>query len=162
MLVDLYPKFRKIASVYANSTLDEAEDIAQDMILACLEKQAENPEFLNQNESYILHQGRYQAWARLRDTKTFEKHAYYVDMSDDDEELGYREFRDPEDVLIEKEELEALVAAASDLSSQEKTVVSLVVSGLGTNQIAEKLGVTAAAVSGYKARAIRKFQKAVL
>jgi RNA polymerase sigma factor (sigma-70 family) len=161
MLVDLYPKFSAIAYGYANSTLDTQEDLTQDMVLACLDKAEKDPEFFNQNESYILHQGRLQAWHKMRDKQTFDRYQYYPVANDE----GYTELDfvagndlSPEEALIHKQELEALVQAIDRLSGREKEVVTLAISGVSGTEIAKKLSISKQAVNMYKNRAAKKFR----
>ena len=164
MFTDLLPKFESLAYQFSGSTLESPEDLQQEMILSCLEKANKDPEFFNQTESYIVHQGRMRAWYFLRERDEFERYQYYVTENEDGEselDLVVSDELNPEVALIHKQELESVVKTVEGLSGQEKTVVMLAVAGVTTGEIAKRLGVSTAAVCSYKTRAANKVRFAV-
>ena len=158
-MLALLPKFQSMANGYSSGTLETTDDVFQEMVLACLEKGTKTPEFYEQKPSYILHQGRMRAWYLFREKAEFDRHIYFPDDDENGESgLDYAESDDltPEDALIHKQELESMARAFETLSGQEKAVITLSIKGVSTSEIAERLGVSAAAVSCYKTRAAKK------
>lgn len=154
-----YKEFEKIAALAANSTMEAPEDIAQEMALACIERAEKSPDFFFQNKSYVVHCGRLRLWSLLREKRMFDRYQFYA--LEDDEGNTVLDFiagdeLSPEDELIQKQELEDIISALDALSERERIVINLVVAGVKTKDVAERLGITPAAVSVYKARARKK------
>lgn len=157
------PKLQKMAAAYSQSTYESQDDLYQSMVVHLLERQVADPTFFEQKESYIIDAGRKAVcWAALRKGQTRDK--YFADVPADASELDDDYFdtfvSDEPNPEIACENLEEAIRLAGiireSLSNRERQVLSLVVAGTKTGEIAEKLGVSAAAVSVYKSRIVGK------
>lgn len=161
------PKLTKMAAAYSHSTYESQDDLYQSMVVHLLERQAENPTFFEQKESYILDAGRKGVcWAALRKAQTRDKYFTEVpDTADEFEDDYFDTFlSDEPNPEVACENLEDAIRLAGiirdDLSGREREVLSLVVAGNKTSTIAAKLGVSSAAVSVYKSRIVGKILEA--
>lgn len=160
------PKMHVLSNIFAARTLDnDPADLFQEMALTLIEKSIKNPEFQNQTESYIVHAARLRAITLADDNKVFSTYNQFVN---DDPEAEYGWFDQfasddlsPEDAVIRKQDLAEIAAAMRDLSDREAEVMSMVVEGVRTKDIAAKLGVAPATVSTLKDRAVSKIKLAL-
>lgn len=167
VISEISPKLTKMAAAYSQSTYESQDDLYQSMIVHLLERQAADATFFEQKESYIIDAGRKGVcWAALRKAQTRDKYFYEVpDTADEFEDDYFDMFQSDEpNPEIACENLEDAIRLADiirdELSGREREVLSLVVAGTKTGTIAAKLGVSAAAVSVYKSRIVKKVLEA--
>ena len=142
---DLTPKLQTLSQAFAPMTLDgDPEDIYQEMALTLLEREQTSPDFSDQTESYIVHAGRMRAWTLARDRQIFNRHNAFVSDDPESDDSWFDMFPghedDPEEALIRKQELAAIVGSMRLLSRREGEILSLVVVGVRASEISERTG----------------------
>lgn len=159
-LSHLLPIINQMGWRYARPTGLDADEVANEIVLAILERQAKDPNFMNQTDSYILHAGRYAAWRQMDRNSTDAKY-----VADGDFDLMTEEIPDDElgieEMLTRAEEAITLALAIEQLSDRERSVVTLAAAGITTGEMAQTFECSPAAISGYKSRAVRKLTGAL-
>lgn len=165
-ILELAPRIRAMARIYANSTLETEDDLFQDVVLHLLERQAKDPEFSAQNDSYILDAGRKRiCWPKMRRKRVHDKYITGEPKAEDDNLDGWLDSVsgneiNPEEAVVNLEGAAAIAENLRKLSRREREVLSLVVSGVRTGEIAVRFGCSPAAISVYKRRAANKISAA--
>lgn len=166
----LSPRFTKMAEYYAKGTYQTAEDLYQSMIVHLLERQAADHNFCRQKDSYILDAGRKKVcWPALRRAAVENKYTTgepEIKLDDENNDNFFDTFASPEvEPETACENLEQALALAEvireHLSGREREVLSLVVKGVSTSEIASAFGISSSAVSVYKRRVAAKLRTAV-
>lgn len=165
----LDPKIRKMAQVYGQQTYYGTDDLYQQMVLTLIERSNTDPTFCQQTDSYILDCGRKYAFKpaqhRLAVENKYAASEPVLDDADDADDWFDTFASSEESPEAAYESLEQALAVAeilrSQLSGREQEVLSLVVKGVSTKEIASQFGVTPAAVSIYKSRIVAKVQAAL-
>jgi RNA polymerase sigma factor (sigma-70 family) len=150
-LDNLTPRIFAYSNFIHSPELDN-EDIRQEMYLALLEKTAEDPTFAEQSPSYQAWFATWQAKHVAEKARTYDGH-----VQDGDDEMmeiilcGHSdEDDDPASIAEEEEELAELLQQISALSPENQTVVKMTYLGYSTGEIAERLNISAPAVSQRK------------
>lgn len=165
----LTPRLSKIAAIHARATNETADDLFQAMVVHLLERQQADPNFCNQNDSYLLDAGRKQVcWNAVRRTGIEAKYITAEPVIETDEggdDSFFDTLPDPyPNPEVAQENLEQALAIAQvvreQLSDREREVVALAVSGVSNKQICAMYGFSTATVSVYKRRAAEKIRSA--
>jgi RNA polymerase sigma factor (sigma-70 family) len=165
----VYQSVKRMASRFGNEW-DTPEDVEQAAVVAILEREAKDPSFSLQTQSYQVHAGRYAAWASVRSGQRRGQHessssklaaGLQYELEDDYLDTLVGETLSLEDHLERAEQAVTIAKALETLSPQESKVLEMVVDGLGTGDIAKALGVSAPAVSCYKNRIVKKITVAL-
>lgn len=150
-LEDLTPRIFAYSNFIHSPEL-ETEDIRQEMYLALLEKSAEDPTFAEQSPSYQSWYATWQAKHTAEKARTYDGHVQ--DADDTQMEIilcgNSDENNDPARVAEQEEELAELLQQISALSPENQTVVKMTYLGYTTGEIAERLNISAPAVSQRK------------
>lgn len=134
---------------------DEWEDVYHNILVALMEAELKNPEFHNQNDSYILHCARISAWKQVRVNKKAEKFVEVIATDDDGEtqindmDLYPSNYGNPERIYMIGETLKAVVTF---LSENDVKVLEMAIVGYTPAEIAKERGVSTAAISQAKSR----------
>jgi RNA polymerase sigma factor (sigma-70 family) len=162
----LSEQLQKMAEYFSKGNYQTADDLYQSMIVALIERQAADASFVEQNDSYILDAARKSVClptmrrARLESKRTVEEPS----MADSDEtyfDTVAGPGINPEQAYLKLEQALVLAGAIRDMSDREREVLTLTVKGVPTKTIAADFGISPAAVSIYKSRAVSKLQAAV-
>ena len=162
----LSPRLSKMANIYATSAHQTPDDLYQSMVLHLIERQAIDPTFCQQNDSYILDAGRKRVcFPAIRRAGVESKYTCGEPepVDGDDEDYYFDTIAAPgvnPERAVENLEQAAEIAKVirKGLSGREGEVLSLVVAGVSTSEIASQFGITPAAVSVYKRRIANKVQ----
>ena len=164
----LSPRFMKMAACYAGGTVETAEDLYQSMVVHLLERQAADPAFAEQSDSYLLDAGRKSVcWVALRRAVTVKKHTFSEpELLDNDDDSFFDTLPAPGvNPEIAVENLEQSLALAKvlreNLSKKEQEVLGMAVEGVPTGEIAARLNTSTAAVGVYKRRIANKLHFAL-
>jgi RNA polymerase sigma factor (sigma-70 family) len=154
-----------MAQVYSTSTVFDAEDLFQQMIVTLLERDAADPNFSKQNDSYILDAGRKAVCLPALKRARIEVKYTLAEPVTEDGEYFFDTIAgpgvNPEAAVIRLEEVKALAKATRSLTKRETEVIGLIASGVPSKTIAADFGINKAAVSIHRSNAIRKFQEAI-
>lgn len=142
-----------IANRYAPGTGQDPEDLRQSFVLTFLERQACDPSFIEQKNAFQLIAAKWQALHSVTKEDTYRRH---VDILEEDQlELIPGEGNNPEDLIIESESAEEILAIVEHLTSENQTVIRMIYLGYNESEIAQMLGISRPAVSQRK-QTIRK------
>lgn len=162
----LTPKLQNMAAVYSQSTHQDTEDLFQAMLLTLCERQAANPDFINQTDSYILDAGRKAVlFPAIKKARTEVKFTVEEPVDPESEDSFFDTIAgpgvNPEIAVIRLEEALAAAKALRSLTGREREVLSLLVNNVRSKQISEDLGITKSAVSIHRSNVIAKLQAAI-
>lgn len=161
---------------------EPADDLYQQAVLTIIERAETNPEFLNQNDFYIVQAGVWAASHQVEKQQVIERHTW-EDSGNNPEnwdcELGTDAVEvndwsinelidsiiDPEEAVIRSEHLRNLIDAVRRLSPDNQAIVKMLGEGIPESKIAEALHISRPAVSQRKktiAANLRKFASTIL
>lgn len=165
----LTPRLQKLAEVYSQNTYQTADDLYQSMIVVLIERQAADPTFAEQSNSYIVDAGRKAIClpamrrAGVESKHTFEEPVVFDGDADDNFfETVAGPGINPEMAVINLEQALSLAEKIRSLSDREREVLTLTVKGVPAKTIAAGFGISPSAVTIYKNRAVAKLQAAVI
>jgi RNA polymerase sigma-70 factor (family 1) len=145
---ELYPSLCVVADRYINNR-EVARDLVADLFLS-LWKDRHKLSSITDMASFLYRTTRNRSFSYLRDQQVVKKHEISLKDTAANQEPSLLEQR-----VFEAEYIKLLYKAIEELPPECKRVVKLGLEGATTAQIAEQLGVTPAAVSNQKNRAIR-------
>lgn len=138
------------------------DDIRQEMYLALLEKQQEDPTFFDNNDSYMAW---YATWTAKNKAARSRRYDHRIEGSTDTESFEYyhvdREKSDPAKIAENNENMTEILEALQQMASENVTVIKMVYLGYSNTEIAETLNVTPAAVSQRKKNITRKLRERI-
>jgi RNA polymerase sigma factor (sigma-70 family) len=153
----LSPRLQRKARVIAHkSDQVDVDDAYQDMVLSILERSEHSPDFVEQTDSYITQQAAWDASHVARSGRIYRKYnAVPVEFTDDEgDTINLIDITpDPTDVeaeTLESLEMKSLAAAIKALAPDNRQVVIMLYQGYSNKEIAEKMGISPAAVSQRK------------
>jgi RNA polymerase sigma factor (sigma-70 family) len=130
------------------------EDLAQDMWLALVEKNAASLTFAAQEIGYHIKAAKFARGHTFEKRATYDKYVeveQYIVTDDGDEESVFDRLAGddptPEEALERKQQTAALQAALSALTAHQRRVAQLLLAGYTTAEIAAKMGTSKSSVS---------------
>lgn len=148
-------RLKSIASRYASDHL-EAEDIYQDMVVGLLEQAHKDPSFPKQTKSYICAKAGFLAMHAVRAKNIYRRYVESVSAKPQEaDQVHIDSFTsqsiNPEKAVEQAEEAFRILDAIKRLSARDQAIVKMAYVGLSNAEIANKLGVSRAAITQRRA-----------
>lgn len=143
-VVRLYPKLQGIARRVADTAAGyEPEDVYQDMTLALVEREKQEPTFLEQKDAYILS---HCSWNGRHKAAAGRVYGKYNEPENLKYELVSDKAAGPEDEAETRELLAGLKNVIEGLSLKDKKILSLLMIDYSPADIARRLNVSRSAI----------------
>lgn len=140
----------------------ETDDIRQEMYLALLEKQQEDPTFFDNNDSYMAW---YATWTAKNQAARNRSYDHRIGRSTDTASFEYyhvdRGESDPAKIAENNENLNEILDVLQQMAPENMSVIRMIYLGYTNMEIAETLKVTPAAVSQRKKNITRKIRERI-
>jgi RNA polymerase sigma factor (sigma-70 family) len=167
-LASLEARLRR-RSWFLNAPSQTHDDLYQIMVLALLEKNLSDPNFINQNDTYWLKYATWQAKHACNADYTYLKYVDEDGANIDAEseelvletELATDRKPTPEQLVASREFWMAITATAKMLSQQNRQVIHMVVLGYSKQEIADALHITRQTVNDHTKTIANALRKAI-